>query len=119
VSFECPRCGMVSHHPTDEAEGYCGLCHDFTRTTYTVTELTADEMVHAEARYARAKHALYQLVGYVADHMDERPDEPCPGWCIGAQAPSWVEGLSETSVRMVLLVALRELGEMEMDARHQ
>lgn len=26
----CPRCGSVSHHPTDQAEGYCGRCHDWT-----------------------------------------------------------------------------------------
>jgi len=29
--FICPRCGAVSHHPTDAAEGYCGACHDWTR----------------------------------------------------------------------------------------
>lgn len=26
----CPRCGAVSHHPTDQAQGYCGRCHDWT-----------------------------------------------------------------------------------------
>lgn len=30
MSFTCPRCGMTSGHPTDEAEGYCGNCHDWT-----------------------------------------------------------------------------------------
>ena len=30
VAFECPRCGAVSHNPTDVAEGYCGRCHDWT-----------------------------------------------------------------------------------------
>jgi hypothetical protein len=29
-SFTCPRCGAVSHHPRDLAEGYCGRCHDWT-----------------------------------------------------------------------------------------
>jgi hypothetical protein len=29
-SFTCPRCGMVSHHPLDVLEGYCGNCHDWT-----------------------------------------------------------------------------------------
>lgn len=28
--FTCPRCGMVSHHPEDRREGYCGRCHDWT-----------------------------------------------------------------------------------------
>ncbi len=31
VSFTCPRCGMTSHSPRDEQEGYCGNCHDWTR----------------------------------------------------------------------------------------
>lgn len=26
---ECPHCGMVSAHPQDAAEGYCGNCHHF------------------------------------------------------------------------------------------
>ena len=30
MSFTCPRCGMTSHHPKDEEQGYCGNCHDFT-----------------------------------------------------------------------------------------
>lgn len=32
MSFTCPRCGAVSHNPHDEAEGYCGACHDWTET---------------------------------------------------------------------------------------
>lgn len=28
--FRCPVCEMVSHNPTDIAEGYCGNCHDWT-----------------------------------------------------------------------------------------
>lgn len=31
-SFTCPRCGMTSYNPTDISEGYCGNCHDWTRT---------------------------------------------------------------------------------------
>lgn len=30
VSFTCPRCGQVSHHPIDRREAYCGACHDWT-----------------------------------------------------------------------------------------
>lgn len=30
LSFTCPRCGAVSYHPTDRAEGYCARCHDYT-----------------------------------------------------------------------------------------
>lgn len=32
MSFTCPICGMTSNHPRDEAEGYCGNCHDWTGT---------------------------------------------------------------------------------------
>jgi len=30
-SFTCPKCGRVSHHPEDVAQGYCSNCHDWTR----------------------------------------------------------------------------------------
>lgn len=30
ASFTCPVCGLVSHHPIDISQGYCGRCHDFT-----------------------------------------------------------------------------------------
>ena len=29
MSFQCDQCGMVSHNPTDEREGYCGNCHQW------------------------------------------------------------------------------------------
>jgi hypothetical protein len=29
-SFTCPCCGIVSHHPMDVEQGYCGLCHWWT-----------------------------------------------------------------------------------------
>ena len=28
--FRCPRCKMVSQHPEDAEQGYCGNCHDWT-----------------------------------------------------------------------------------------
>jgi hypothetical protein len=28
-SITCPQCGMVSHHPKDIEEKYCGNCHQF------------------------------------------------------------------------------------------
>jgi hypothetical protein len=30
MSFKCPRCDSVSHHPEDQRHGYCSNCHDFT-----------------------------------------------------------------------------------------
>ena len=30
MSFTCPVCWRTSYNPNDEAEGYCGYCHDFT-----------------------------------------------------------------------------------------
>lgn len=28
--FRCPKCGLVSQHPEDKRQGYCGACHEFT-----------------------------------------------------------------------------------------
>lgn len=36
MSYTCPRCGMTSHNPNDEREGYCGNCHDWTREEATL-----------------------------------------------------------------------------------
>jgi hypothetical protein len=30
MAYTCPKCGMTSHNPNDEREGYCGNCHDWT-----------------------------------------------------------------------------------------
>lgn len=30
MAITCPRCGRTSHHPTDEKEGYCSNCRDWT-----------------------------------------------------------------------------------------
>ena len=30
MAFVCPICTLVSHHPRDEEEGYCGGCHAWT-----------------------------------------------------------------------------------------
>lgn len=27
MAIACPACGMVSQHPADAADGYCGNCH--------------------------------------------------------------------------------------------
>lgn len=32
AEFTCPRCQRTSYNPNDLAEGYCGACHDWTRT---------------------------------------------------------------------------------------
>jgi len=29
MSFTCPGCGAVSHHPDDVTNRYCGRCHQF------------------------------------------------------------------------------------------
>lgn len=41
-SFECPRCGMVSHNGNDVAAGYCGNCHAFTRNEVPAPEDASD-----------------------------------------------------------------------------
>jgi hypothetical protein len=32
MAFKCPKCNKTSHHPDDERHGYCGNCHDFTKS---------------------------------------------------------------------------------------
>jgi ribosomal protein L37E len=32
ASITCPRCGRTSYNPNDIREGYCGNCHDWTRS---------------------------------------------------------------------------------------
>ena len=61
MAFTCPRCGRTSHHPTDEAEGYCGACHDWTRLAaeleglraLTVEDLTARLLARDAEYHAR------------------------------------------------------------------
>lgn len=36
--FRCPRCGKTSHNPKDAEFGYCGACHDFTRTNLEIAK---------------------------------------------------------------------------------
>lgn len=31
MSFQCPECQRISHHPMDEKERYCVACHKFFR----------------------------------------------------------------------------------------
>jgi hypothetical protein len=31
-SITCPECGLTSFNPSDIREGYCGACHDWTRS---------------------------------------------------------------------------------------
>ena len=31
AGFTCPQCAATSYHPRDVAEGYCAMCHDWTR----------------------------------------------------------------------------------------
>lgn len=33
MSFTCPRCAAVSHHPEDERKGYCARCRWWTGDT--------------------------------------------------------------------------------------
>lgn len=29
MTYTCPECGALSHNPHDEAERYCGRCHQY------------------------------------------------------------------------------------------
>ncbi len=34
MSYTCPKCGLISHNPTDEREKYCLRCHVFEDALY-------------------------------------------------------------------------------------
>lgn len=38
VSITCPRCGRISYHPEDVAQGYCGACHAWTSPRVRISE---------------------------------------------------------------------------------
>lgn len=44
MAYTCPRCGMTSHNPHDEAERYCGNCHQYEddRKNIRLEELLAE-----------------------------------------------------------------------------
>lgn len=42
MTFTCPQCEAVSHHPKDEQHGYCGRCHTFTGLPMTDPVLFAE-----------------------------------------------------------------------------
>lgn len=38
MTFTCPQCSATSANPTDIAEGYCGVCHDWTAPRGVTTD---------------------------------------------------------------------------------
>lgn len=72
MTFTCPRCGTVSHHPMDEYHAYCGKCHDFTgepldqkQAAWFELRQATDQMAVARWRETHPDHALE-----VPDHGD-------------------------------------------------
>jgi transcription elongation factor Elf1 len=47
MSFTCPRCGAVSHHPKDKEHGYCARCHDFTGRDWQMEAERANRLLDA------------------------------------------------------------------------
>lgn len=56
MAFRCPVCGMVSHNPNDEREGYCGKCHDWTGHA-----VVQGEVIMADEPMTKATAALNKL----------------------------------------------------------
>ena len=52
-TFTCPRCGRISMHPLDVAEGYCGACHDWTGRESDAQRLVEQPQSDRETRPAR------------------------------------------------------------------
>jgi hypothetical protein len=67
MPYTCPRCGMISHNPNDEREGYCGNCHDWTRDDedhaedhpeFSVYQFLPDGSYEAVVRFVSGKTAV-------------------------------------------------------------
>src|SRR4249920_912220 len=56
TSITCPQCGMVSHHPQDIEQQYCGNCHQY----HADIKARADGWRDAEhrAEFVRSAHTL-------------------------------------------------------------
>ena len=65
MTFTCPRCGAVSHHPMDEDYGYCGKCHDFTGPSLRQKQAAA---------WFELRQAVDQMAA--ARWCEEHPDSP-------------------------------------------
>jgi hypothetical protein len=67
MTFTCPRCSFVSHHPKDIEFGYCANCHDFTGTDGLAAVRAEDAEI--AARLDRVDTALAKRVG---DHIRQQ-----------------------------------------------
>jgi ribosomal protein L37E len=108
MSFKCPTCGMVSYHPEDERQGYCGNCKDFTGTP---SPRTRDEhLLWAKNRaleYLDAGDNQQAFTSMVSDLRKHPQLEDHPGLLIGAgflflhgwisnplEVRRWIEGFN-------------------------
>ena len=79
--FACPRCGAVSHHPTDAAEGYCGRCHDWTGRDPRSGHLAGmlrdliQQLANLNARVAQLELAVYDDDPFFLLEEERRPTE--------------------------------------------
>lgn len=75
--FVCPRCGAVSHHPTDKAEGYCGRCHDWTSRAdlAEVLDLMIQQMTDLRERVLQLEMAVYDPDPFFFPEEEGRPTE--------------------------------------------
>jgi len=57
-SITCPRCGSRSYSLNDIAEGYCGLCHDWT------SEGRREPLIYTDADRAYDLYAVQKDYGW-------------------------------------------------------
>lgn len=76
MSFTCPRCHRVSHHPMDEENGYCGACHAFTRdemydamSVQQMLDIAYRESTKALAHVERGKPIDLNDVACAVNHL--------------------------------------------------
>lgn len=60
MSFQCPECQRISHHPMDEKERYCVACHKFFRrmTVAVFRKMVEDTCYGQDGRLSSIKLQL-------------------------------------------------------------
>jgi hypothetical protein len=70
MMFVCPRCGNTSYHETDEQEGYCVSCNDYTgmerARVAELPMLTGEELIALGAAVSKEIQGLNQVIDVIA-----------------------------------------------------
>lgn len=117
MASTCPECGMTSHNPNDEREGFCGNCHKYTGERQHGVKVINMAM---EGTILPPPRGVCQLCG--RDHDPAQPhDQQNIGYqyrfyqANGGRWPTWADAMAHCApeVQQDWMTKLRELGVTE------